>query len=65
MTLSTEPARILNVYDPAGDMEGFFAEYSPYINVDGEPDRKKIAEVYAKHGMKVVGPPLSAASFSS
>ncbi len=65
VTLGTEPAHMLNVYDPAGDMEGFFAEYAPLISVDGEPDHKTLAEVYAKHGMKVVGAPLSAASFSS
>jgi len=64
VALGTETAHVLLVYDPAGDMEGFFEEYAPLVSVDGEPDRKKLAEVYAKHGMKVVGPPLNASSFA-
>jgi hypothetical protein len=55
---------VLLVYDPAGDMEGFFEEYAPLVSVDGEPDHKKLAEVYAKHGTKVVGPPLQASNFA-
>jgi quercetin dioxygenase-like cupin family protein len=65
VTLGSEPAHMLNVYDPAGDMEAFFAEYAPLISVDGAPDQKELAEAYAKHGMKVVGPPLKASSFTS
>ena len=64
VTLGTEPAHMLNVFDPFGGIEAFFAEYAPLVNVDGEPDHKKLAEVYAKHGMKVVGPPLAASSFA-
>ncbi len=64
IVLGTETAHVLLVYDPAGDMEGFFADYAPLVSVDGEPDQKKLAEVYAKHGMKVVGPPLKASSFA-
>ncbi len=65
VTLGTEPAHMLNIFDPAGGTEAFFAEYAPLVNVDGAPDHKKLAEVYANHGMKVVGPPLAASSFSS
>lgn len=65
VTLGTEPAHMLLIYNPAGDMEGFFAEYAPVVSVEGEPDPKKLAEVYAHHGLKVVGPPLRAASFPS
>jgi quercetin dioxygenase-like cupin family protein len=64
ITLGTETAHVLLIYAPAGEMEGFFAEYAPFVSVDGEPDRKKLAEVYVKHGMKVVGPPLQASSFA-
>jgi quercetin dioxygenase-like cupin family protein len=63
VTLGTEPAHMLNVFDPAGDIEGFFAEYAPLVGVEGAPDQKKLAEAYANHGMKVVGPPLRASSF--
>ena len=65
VTLGAEPAHMLLVYDPAGDMEGFFADYAPVVSVQGEPDPKKLAAVYVKHGLKVVGPPLVASSFSS
>lgn len=63
VTLGTEPAHMLNVYDPAGDIEGFFAEYAPLVSVNGEPDHKKLAEAYAKHGMKVMGPRLGLRAF--
>jgi quercetin dioxygenase-like cupin family protein len=65
VTLGTEPAHMLNVFDPAGGTEAFFAEYAPLVNVDGEPDTTKLARVYEKHGMKVVGPPLRASSFTT
>ena len=64
VTLGTETAHLLLIYDPAGDMEAFFEEYAPVVNVEGEPDPKKLAEVYAKHEMKVLGPPLTASSFA-
>ena len=64
VTLGSEPAHILNVYNPAGDMEGFFAEYAPLVSVNGVPDQRKLAACYARHGMKVVGAPLNAASFA-
>jgi quercetin dioxygenase-like cupin family protein len=64
VALGTEPAHMLFVFDPAGDIQGFFAEYAPLVSVNGEPDRKMLAEAYAKHGMKVVGPPLKASTFA-
>jgi mannose-6-phosphate isomerase-like protein (cupin superfamily) len=63
VTLGAEPAHMLNVFEPAGEIEAFFAEYAPLVNVDGPPDAKKIAEVNAKHGMKVVGPPVHESIF--
>ena len=65
VTLGTEPAHMINVFQPAGDIEAFFAEYSTLVNVDGEPDREKLAAAYAKHGMRVVGPPVKTASFAA
>ena len=45
-------------------MERFFADYASVVGVEDEPDQKKLAEVYAKHGTKVVGclPPFSFSS---
>ena len=65
VVLGVEPAHTLFLFDPAGDMERFFADYAPIVSVEGEPDHKKLAEVNAKHGIQVVGPPLAASSFSS
>lgn len=65
VALGTEPAHTLFLFDPAGDMEAFFADYAAVIDVAGEPDQKKLVEVNAKHGIKVVGPPLKAAVFAS
>lgn len=65
VTLGDEPAHMLNLFDPAGQTEAFFADYAPLVGVEGQPDIKKLAEVYVKHGLKVVGPPLIASSFSN
>ena len=65
VALGTEPAHTLFLFDPAGEMEAFFAEYAPIVSVEGEPDRKKLVEVNAKHGIKVVGPPLKTSDFAS
>ena len=65
VTLGSEPAHMLNVFDPAAGTEAFFAAYAPIVSVDGEPDSNKLAEAYAAHGMKVVGPPLKASSFAT
>jgi quercetin dioxygenase-like cupin family protein len=63
VTLGDEPAHMLNLFDPAGQTEAFFADYAPLVNVEEKPDIKKLAEVYVKHGLKVVGPPLTVSSF--
>jgi quercetin dioxygenase-like cupin family protein len=65
VTLGAEPAHMLHLFNPAGDMEAFFADYAPLINVEGEPDHQRLAAVSEKHGVKVVGPPLLASSFAS
>lgn len=65
VVLGAEPAHMLNVFNPAGEIEAFFADYAALVNVDGEPDRAKMAANYARHGMKVVGPPIKISDFSS
>jgi mannose-6-phosphate isomerase-like protein (cupin superfamily) len=51
---STGPGRILVTFSPAGDMEAFFREVS---KADSMPSQDPA--IWAAHGMKVVGPPLS------
>ena len=65
VTLGTEPAHLLNLFDPAGQMESFFADYAPVVNVEGEPDRKELGKVYERNGLRVVGPRLKASSFTN
>lgn len=51
----TDRARMLVTFMPAGDMEAFFREASQI----GSSDPAAMAEVFGRHGMKVLGPPLS------
>ena len=52
----TERARMLVTYQPAGDMEGFFAETAHW---NAPPSKEEVARVFKAHGMEVVGPPLT------
>ena len=49
--------RLLIVFQPAGQMEDFFMESSL---LDTLPDPEKLASLFARHGMTLVGPPLPA-----
>ncbi|MCF3107996.1 cupin domain-containing protein [Niabella sp. CC-SYL272] len=53
----TERGRVIVSYCPAGRMEDFFAATSQWTST---PTKEVIANVFADHGMKVVGPPLKA-----
>jgi quercetin dioxygenase-like cupin family protein len=52
----TEHARMLVTYQPAGDMEAFFAETAQWT---APPSKEEVARVFLAHGMEVVGPPLA------
>lgn len=47
--------RLLIVFQPAGQMEGFFAESS---QLDTLPSAQELSSLFARHGMTLVGPPL-------
>jgi mannose-6-phosphate isomerase-like protein (cupin superfamily) len=51
----TENARTLVAYMPAGKMEAFFAVTDQWAS---PPTRDEIMEVFAAHGMRVVGDPI-------
>ena len=56
------PARILDVYQPAGRMEEFFREVGKYNS--GPPIHEALSidqfrRLFLDHGMEVVGPPLA------
>lgn len=50
----TEAARMLVTFIPAGSMEAFFREASAVE----APTPPLMAGIFAKHGMRMVGPPL-------
>jgi mannose-6-phosphate isomerase-like protein (cupin superfamily) len=61
--LSGGPARLLIMYEPAGQMEAFFAAAFNLAAVGSRPDPAGLAALMAKYRMQVVGPALDAGSF--
>ena len=60
INLSDEPGEFIAVFTPGGT-DKFFAEFGPMMNSDsGPPDEEEVAAVLEKHGMTLLGPPLSA-----
>ena len=54
----TEEARMMLVYQPAGLIEDFFRATAAWT---APPSPTEVAEVFAAHGMSVLGPPLKPA----
>jgi len=55
------PARIVDVYQPAGQMEEFFRElgkYTPELPIHKVLSFDEFCGLFREHGMEVVGPPL-------
>ena len=52
---TTETARMLVTFVPAGDMEAFFRDASA-LEAPTPPD---MAAAFARHGMRVLGPPMA------
>ncbi len=57
LNLTDEPAEIVVVYTPGGGHR-FYEELGP-LTRNGSPDRETVAAVFEKHGMTLLGPPLS------
>jgi len=53
-----QPARILTVFQPAGDIENFFREYGKLTGAT--PDQAR--QFYKSHGLDLLGPPLDVAA---
>ena len=51
----SEKGKMIVSYLPAGQMEVFFAVTDKWIS---PPSKEEIVQVFAEHGMQVVGPPL-------
>ncbi|MCH7903032.1 MAG: cupin domain-containing protein [Armatimonadetes bacterium] len=58
VNLSDEPGEFIAVFTPGGT-DKFFAEFGPMMSSGGPPDQEKIAALLEKHGMTLLGPPLS------
>ena len=58
LNLTDEPAEIVVVYTPGGGHK-FYEELGPATR-SGNPDRAVVAAIFEKHGMTLLGPPLSA-----
>ena len=56
--ISDEPGRVIVVYTPGGGHK-FFEEFGPVVR-NGHPDREVVRQLFEKHNMTLLGPPLSA-----
>jgi quercetin 2,3-dioxygenase len=65
VTLGTQTASLLNIFDPAGDIEKFFAAYVQALNTGGPPDQSRMEAINNENGLKIVGPPLAVSAFGS
>jgi quercetin dioxygenase-like cupin family protein len=57
LNLTAEPARIIVVYTPGGGHR-FYEELGP-LTRNGQPDRAAVAACFERHGMTLLGPPLT------
>jgi hypothetical protein len=64
VVLGSMPARHLNIYDPAGEIEAFFRDYERNHPPKVHPDPAKAAAWERQYRIRVVGPPLKADSFA-
>jgi quercetin dioxygenase-like cupin family protein len=57
LNLTDEAAEVIVVYTPGGG-QSFYAELGP-LTRDGTPDPAEVAACFERHGMTLLGPPLS------
>ena len=58
LNLTDQPAELIVTYAPGGG-HTFFEELGPATRT-ANPDRAQIAAIFERHGMTLLGPPLSA-----
>ena len=59
VNISEEDGEFIAVFSPGGT-DKFFEEFGPMMNADGSPpEQEVIAALLEKHGMALLGPPLS------
>ena len=57
LNLTEEPGELIVVYSPGGGNH-FYEELGP-LTRNGHPDPAAVGQVFEKHGMTLLGPPLS------
>ncbi|MGA9532642.1 MAG: cupin domain-containing protein [Anaerolineales bacterium] len=57
LNLTDEPGELIVVYTPGGGHK-FYEEFGPLAR-SGPPDPKRVAPLFEKYGMTLLGPPLS------
>jgi quercetin 2,3-dioxygenase len=57
LNLTDEPGEVIVVYTPGGGHK-FYEEFGP-LSRSGPPDPKRLAPLFEKYGMTLLGPPLS------
>jgi quercetin dioxygenase-like cupin family protein len=58
LNLTDQPAELVMVFAPGGGHK-FFEELGPATRT-ATPDRDEVAAIFERHGMTLLGPPLSA-----
>jgi quercetin dioxygenase-like cupin family protein len=58
LNLTDEPGELAITFTPGGG-EHFFAELGPATRGEGPIDREAVAAIFERHGMSLLGPPLS------
>jgi len=58
LNLTNDPAEVVVVYTPGGGHR-FYEELGP-LTRSGSPDQADVAACFERHGMTLLGPPLSA-----
>ena len=58
LNLTDEVGEVIVVYTPGGGHK-FYEEFGP-LSRSGPPDPKRLAPVFEKYGMSLLGPPLTA-----
>ena len=65
VVIGDPPARHLNIYDPAGEIEAFFRDYEKNHQPGVRLTPEQTAAAEKQYRIQVVGPPLKPAAFAA
>jgi mannose-6-phosphate isomerase-like protein (cupin superfamily) len=58
LNVGNSAGKLLTIAQPAGELEQFFVEFATLISA-GQPDPAQMNQLFEKHSMHIVGPPVS------